>query len=315
MGLDHPKSTQTEGKQFPIAERERRAPGEHSVSMEARVLEFNNHRCLGEKIDVEALMALKTLPRFQAHGILDSLEQKGSSVRNPSKYVQGAVEKKIRESEAPASGTRGLRVPLKVPKLPSAEKPRYLLPVGARGPVSSAPIGAAHPGKAKTIWRGALAKNKPPGGIVVPRLARKREASRSKTRRRERSRDRRESSRKRKERSRERSKHRLAVTGRGREIAKRAKDLKVKLSFDAVEALAKVDSDKAELMLEKASDSKIKNPSTYILSAINRGIKISAKKVGEKGEAPPAKRARKDNVRPSAAPDDVIKHEPDPDDL
>lgn len=126
------------GVEHGVVEREVVARPRRANSTEARVLELNGLGLWGgEKIDVEALFALKALPLAEAQGLLDTLEAKGSgkggvNVRNPSKYILAAISKGDGGS---ASATR--------------KRSR---------PESSAPVGSA-PATDKRIglWRGAAA--------------------------------------------------------------------------------------------------------------------------------------------------------------
>mmetsp|Transcript_88596 Transcript_88596/g.247833 ORF Transcript_88596/g.247833 Transcript_88596/m.247833 type:complete len:586 (+) Transcript_88596:69-1826(+) len=79
-----------------------RAPA-HGASLEQRIIDLNRSGIWGgEKIDVEAMMALKRLSDGEAHDLLDSLEAKGGGsrggVRNPSNYIGAAVNRMVGES-------------------------------------------------------------------------------------------------------------------------------------------------------------------------------------------------------------------------
>lgn len=67
------------------------------ADIDARVVELNRRGTLVEKIDVEALIRLKTLSPGQAHELLDAVEGKGAGkgIRNPSNYIAAAVARMV----------------------------------------------------------------------------------------------------------------------------------------------------------------------------------------------------------------------------
>merc|ERR1719356_623810 len=88
------------------AEPQQSAPrGARVAPTEARIMELNRSGLWGgEKIDVEALLMLKSLPLRDAQELLDTVEAKGKgkgSVRNPSNYLMSAVRKMGAGSKRP----------------------------------------------------------------------------------------------------------------------------------------------------------------------------------------------------------------------
>jgi len=97
------------------------APWGGSRGVEDRVLELNRSGGLNEKIDVEALMALKRLPAAEAHEMLDAIETKGAgkgNIRSPSNYISAAV---ARMDGAPMG--KGEAAPRKRPRAEYEEPP------------------------------------------------------------------------------------------------------------------------------------------------------------------------------------------------
>jgi len=91
------------GAGVPAPSRSRQGTGGYS-SVEQRVIDLNRSGMWGgEKIDVEAMLALKRLSERDAQDLLDSLESKGrgkggSTVKNPSNYIGAAVSRILGDS-------------------------------------------------------------------------------------------------------------------------------------------------------------------------------------------------------------------------
>mmetsp|Transcript_22113 Transcript_22113/g.55334 ORF Transcript_22113/g.55334 Transcript_22113/m.55334 type:complete len:570 (-) Transcript_22113:61-1770(-) len=134
--------------------------GKGQGSIEDRIMGLNRSGLWnGEKIDVEALMALKRVPTWQAHELLDACEAKGAGkggIKNPSNYI-GAAVARIGSGGGGGAAAAPLEAPRKRPRQeyearggaghgPVAQKARELrldLDLEALDRLAAQPIGDA----------------------------------------------------------------------------------------------------------------------------------------------------------------------------